>query len=167
MIIIIIIVIIIIIIIIIKVLLTAGYSLCDTLEDADLILTNTCAIRENAESKVWQRIKYFNSLKKKKKKSGNNDGTPLIGVLGCMAERLKDELLDNKGVDFIAGPDAYRDLPNLLIASSPSNNNNDIQKIANTLLSTEETYSDISPVRLDEGNIHSFVTITRYYYYLL
>ena len=160
-----------------SVLLTAGYSLCDTLEDADLILTNTCAIRENAESKIWQRIKYFNSLKKKARKEGRTDGSPLIGILGCMAERLKDELLDEKGVDFIAGPDSYRDLPNLLLAASPNTETNDIQKVANVQLSMEETYADISPVRLDEGNTHAFVTITRgcnnhcafcigiYYYY--
>jgi len=130
---------------------TAGYKQCDVLEDADLILTNTCAIRENAEAKVWQRLKYFASLRKKNLKrlreheksqnqSQNQDqeqiqglqdlkelpsnikpaGYPVVGVLGCMAERLKEQLLDKKefGVDFIAGPDAYRQLPDLLLAAS-------------------------------------------------
>jgi hypothetical protein len=92
-----------------SVLLTAGYEMCDILEDADLILTNTCAIRENAEAKIWQRLKYFASLRKKGKKEGTKPaGYPIVGVLGCMAERLKSRLLDDSGVDFIAGPDAYR-----------------------------------------------------------
>jgi hypothetical protein len=92
-----------------SVLLTAGYEMCDILEDADLILTNTCAIRENAEAKIWQRLKYFASLRKKAKKEGTKPvGYPIVGVLGCMAERLKSRLLDDSGVDFIAGPDAYR-----------------------------------------------------------
>lgn len=87
-----------------SVMLTAKYDPCEVLEDADLILINTCAIRENAEAKIWQRIKYFHSLRKRSKVSG----VPLIGVLGCMAERLKSKLLDEANVDFIAGPDAYR-----------------------------------------------------------
>lgn len=139
-----------------SVLLTAGYSMCEVLEEADLILTNTCAIRENAEAKIWQRLKYFQSLKKKAKKNHTKKaGYPIIGVLGCMAERLKSKLLNDEGVDFIAGPDAYRDLPNLLMAATTD------QQAANTQLSLEETYSDITPVRLAEGNTHAFVTITR------
>mmetsp|Transcript_28805 Transcript_28805/g.27590 ORF Transcript_28805/g.27590 Transcript_28805/m.27590 type:complete len:605 (+) Transcript_28805:125-1939(+) len=139
-----------------SVLLTAGYEMCDILEDADLILTNTCAIRENAEAKIWQRLKYFASLRKKGKKEGTKPaGYPIVGVLGCMAERLKSRLLDDSGVDFIAGPDAYRELPNLLMAATTD------QSAANTQLSLEETYADITPVRLAEGNTHAFVTITR------
>lgn len=137
-----------------SVLLKAGYEMCDVLEDADLILTNTCAIRENAESKIWQRLKYFSSLRKKAKNSGVR-GYPVVGVLGCMAERLKTRLLVEEGVDFVAGPDAYRDLPALLMTATTD------QKAANVQLSIEETYSDIQPVRLAEGNTHAFVTITR------
>ena len=151
---------------------TAGYEMGNSLEDADLILTNTCAIRENAEAKVWQRLKYFASLRKANKKRNREakraqvklnegeykpDGYPIVGVLGCMAERLKTKLLDDAEVDFIAGPDAYRDLPNLL---SIVDTTTDAQA-ANTALSLEETYADIQPVRLAEGNTHAFVTITR------
>jgi tRNA A37 methylthiotransferase MiaB len=156
------------------VLLSVNYEICDVLEDADLILINTCAIRENAEAKIWQRLRYFRSLKRKRKallremkkkgmidvsddsekKAGGPDG-PTVGVLGCMAERLKDRMLEEEEVDFIAGPDAYRDLPSLLkIVSTDS-------KAANVQLSLEETYSDIQPVRLAEGNVHAFVSIQR------
>eukprot|EP01041_Mallomonas_annulata_P006945 gene6945-14100_t len=139
-----------------SVLLTAGYELCEVLEDADLILTNTCAIRENAEAKVWQRLKYFQSLRKKAKLNGTKPvGYPIVGVLGCMAERLKEKLLEETGVDFIAGPDAYRTIPSLLKAVTTD------QKAANVQLSLDETYADIPPVRLAEGNTHAFVTITR------
>jgi tRNA-2-methylthio-N6-dimethylallyladenosine synthase len=93
--------------------------MCEDLEEADLILTNTCAIRENAEAKIWQRLKYFASLRKKGKKNQSRlPGYPLIGVLGCMAERLKTQLLEEEGVDFVAGPDAYRELPSLLATVS-------------------------------------------------
>ncbi len=151
---------------------SAGYEMGNSLEDADLILTNTCAIRENAEAKVWQRLKYFASLRKANKKRNREakkaqikleevghkpDGYPIVGVLGCMAERLKTQLLEDAEVDFIAGPDAYRDLPNLL---SIVDTTTDAQA-ANTALSLEETYADIQPVRLAEGNTHAFVTITR------
>ena len=149
---------------------TAGFEQGEVLEEADLILTNTCAIRENAEAKVWQRLKYFQSLRKANKKRnreaksangldryGKPDGYPIIGVLGCMAERLKTQLMEKAEVDFIAGPDAYRDLPNLLNIVDSSTD----AKAANTALSLEETYADIQPVRLAEGNTHAFVTITR------
>ena len=134
----------------------SGFKGTDNLEDADLILTNTCAVRENAEAKVWQRLKYFQSLRKANKKR-NREGYPIIGVLGCMAERLKTELMEKAEVDFIAGPDAYRDLPNLLSIVDSSTD----AKAANTALSLEETYADIQPVRLAEGKTHAFVTITR------
>ena len=131
-----------------SVLLTANYELCEILEDADLILTNTCAIRENAESKVWQRLKYFQSLRKKAKLNHSKPtGYPIIGVLGCMAEHLKEKLLDDTdlSVDFIAGPDSYRTLPSLLKSITTD------QKAANTQLSLDETYADIPPIRLAEG----------------
>lgn len=141
-----------------SVLSSAGYDPCEVLEQADLILTNTCAIRDNAEAKVYHRLKYFNSLRKKNRKSGAKpNGYPLVGLLGCMAERLKSKLLDDESlnINFIAGPDAYRNLPNLLLAASTD------QRAASTQLSMEETYADIAPVRLAEGNTHAFVTITR------
>jgi len=164
-----------------SVLQTAGYYPCDVLEEADLILTNTCAIRENSEDKIWQRLKYFASLRKKNTQqlqreqverirnqgkqqqsssvlsqpSAKPEVYPLVGVLGCMAERLKDKLLNDTGVNFIAGPDAYRQLPWLVQTTSSD------QAAASTQLSLEETYADIQPVRLVEGNTHAFVTITR------
>jgi len=141
-----------------SVLSSAGYDPCEVLEQADLILTNTCAIRDNAEAKVYHRLKYFNSLRKKNRKTGAKpNGYPLVGLLGCMAERLKSKLLDDESlnINFIAGPDAYRNLPNLLLAASTD------QRAASTQLSLEETYADIAPVRLAEGNTHAFVTITR------
>jgi tRNA-2-methylthio-N6-dimethylallyladenosine synthase len=138
------------------VLLKAGYETTEVLENADLILTNTCSIRENAESKMFQRLKYFGSLRKKARKEGSKPaGYPLIGVLGCMAERLKETLLDEYDVSFICGPDGYRTLPDLLLAASAD------QRAANVQLSLEETYADISPVRLVEGNVHAFVAISR------
>ena len=140
-----------------SVLLTEKYIMCDVLEDADLILTNTCSIRENAEMKIYHRLKYFNFLKKKAKKNGTKAaGYPIIGVLGCMAERLKNKLLEEHGVDFIAGPDSYRSLPTLITTATTD------QEGGNIVLSLEETYADINPVRLAEGNTHAFVTITRY-----
>ena len=137
-----------------SVLLSAGYEMGDVLETSDLILTNTCAIREGSEAKIHQRLKYFNSLKKKQRKAGK--AGPMIGVLGCMAERLKDELFEEDGVDFIAGPDNYRDLPRIISFVSSTD-----QQESNTQLSLDETYSDISPVRLAEGKTHAFVTIQR------
>lgn len=140
------------------VLLSAGYRGTDSLEGADLILTNTCAIRDNAEAKVYHRLKYFASLRKKHKKAGTKAaGYPLVGLLGCMAERLKGRLLEDTslGISFIAGPDSYRDLPDLLLAASTD------QRAASTALRVEETYADIAPVREAEGGLHAFVTITR------
>eukprot|EP01031_Cornospumella_fuschlensis_P027000 gene27000-32620_t len=133
----------------------SGHTPCAELEEADLILTNTCAIRENAEAKVWHRLKFFQSIRNKRKKPKQVARYPVVGVLGCMAERLKERLLTEESVDFVCGPDAYRDIPRLLenVVSAG-------QKQANTLLSFEETYADISPVR--EASAHSaFVSIMR------
>jgi MiaB/RimO family radical SAM methylthiotransferase len=133
----------------------AGHQSCTTLEDADVVLTNTCAVRENAESKVWHRLKYFQSLRMKNRVKGDKGYTPIVGVLGCMAERLKEKLLLEDSVDFVCGPDAYRDMPSLVdnIVSAG-------QKQANTLLSFDETYADISPVR-EVDQAHAFVSIMR------
>jgi len=124
------------------------YSLCQKIEEADLILVNTCSIRDNAEQRIWGRLDNFRSLKKRKKNL-------IIGILGCMAERLKDELLSHPAVDLVAGPDSYRDLPQLLKLISPGN------KQINTILSHEETYADISPVRMDINGVSAFVSIMR------
>ena len=126
-----------------------GFSTTRNLEEADVILLNTCSIRENAETRVRNRLTDF-----KKKKEAYPE--LVVGILGCMAERLKKSLLEEeKLVDLVAGPDAYRDLPNLLQEVGTG------QKAVNVLLSRDETYADISPVRLDQGGINAFVTITR------
>ena len=122
-----------------------GYALTENIEDADVILANTCSIRDNAEQRIWGRIDQFKIQKKKR--------NVVIGIVGCMAERLKDELL--KAVDIVAGPDSYRNLPMMLEAVRP-----DSPQI-NVLLSHEETYADISPVRLDKNGISAFISIMR------
>lgn len=126
-----------------------GYGLTNNYENADLILLNTCAIRDNAEQRVRNRLKEFISVKKNKPEA-------LIGMLGCMAERLKSDLLEQeKLVDIVCGPDAYRDLPKLVASADEG------QKAVNVLLSREETYSDISPLRLDSNGISGFISIMR------
>ncbi|MBP6445544.1 MAG: tRNA (N6-isopentenyl adenosine(37)-C2)-methylthiotransferase MiaB [Saprospiraceae bacterium] len=126
-----------------------GFGPTRIMEEADLILVNTCSIREKAEDTVRNRLRVFNALKLKKPDM-------MIGVLGCMAERLKAKLLEQeKLVDIVVGPDAYRDLPNLLAKVD------DGEKGINVLLSREETYSDISPLRLDSNGIVGFISIMR------
>ena len=126
-----------------------GYDTTSEAEQADLIFLNTCSIREKAEQTVRHRLKHINGFKKRK------PGL-LVGVLGCMAERLKTNLLEEeKIVDLVAGPDAYRDLPKLI------NQVDDGQKAVNTFLSREETYADISPVRLNSNGVTAFVSIMR------
>lgn len=137
-----------------SILVAHGHTPCEILENADVVLTNTCAIRENAENKVWHRLQYFQSLRAKNKKI-RTEGFPLVGVLGCMAERLKTKLLEGKGVDFVCGPDAYRDLPRLLESVLSSG-----QKEANTRLSLDETYADVAPVR-KTGTQSAYVSIMR------
>jgi tRNA-2-methylthio-N6-dimethylallyladenosine synthase len=126
-----------------------GYEYTSEIEHADLILVNTCSIRENAEQRIRGRLDVFR-LRKKAKPS------LLIGVIGCMAERLKEKLLEEeKMVDIVVGPDAYRDLPKLIQHAGTG------QKAVNVLLSREETYSDISPIRYDSNGISAFVSIMR------
>lgn len=128
-----------------------GYGLTKNVDQADIVLINTCAIRENAEQKVRHRLAEFRSQKKR----GRTDLT--LGVLGCMAERLRHKLLDEeKLVDLVVGPDAYRDLPNLLDEADATG-----QAAVNVQLSKEETYADISPVRYDTNGISAFVSIMR------
>lgn len=132
-----------------SILLKEGYSTTQEMKEADLVLINTCAVRDNAEQRVRNRLAQFIQLKKKK------PGL-IIGMLGCMAERLKKKVLDEeKLVDLVAGPDSYRSLP-LLIQEVEGG-----QKSVNVLLSREETYADISPVRLDKNGVSGFVSITR------
>ena len=126
-----------------------GYSTTRNIDEADVVLINTCSIRENAETRVRNRLTEF-----KHKKEQNPE--LVVGILGCMAERLKKSLLEEeKLVDLVAGPDAYRDLPNLVEEVGTG------QKAVNVLLSRDETYADISPVRLDQGGVSAFVTIMR------
>ena len=126
-----------------------GYSHTNELHESDLILLNTCSIREKAELTVRKKLKSINAIKKNKKNLK-------VGVLGCMAERLKEKfLVEEKIVDLVVGPDAYRDLPNLLREVEFGND------AVNVLLSKEETYADINPNRFNTNGINAFVSITR------
>jgi tRNA-2-methylthio-N6-dimethylallyladenosine synthase len=126
-----------------------GYEITQNIDNADVIFINTCSIRENAENKIIHRLQNLKSLKRKKENLK-------IGILGCMAERMKEQLLhEEKIVDLIAGPDAYRSLP-LLLAQTDNG-----AKAANVILSWEETYADISPVRLDSNHVSAFISIMR------
>ncbi|XP_057340335.1 CDK5RAP1-like protein [Microplitis mediator] len=141
--------------IIYSVLKTAGYCRTMELEEADVILVVTCAIREGAEQKIWGRLASLNDLRRRRQKMGAQ--VPVrIGLLGCMAERLKTKILEeSKYVDLVAGPDAYRDLPRLLSITESN------QTAINVTLSFDETYADINPVRLNEDSKSAFVTIMR------
>lgn len=126
-----------------------GYATTQQMQSADLILVNTCSIREKAELTVRKRLEKFNAVKK-------DNPTMKVGVLGCMAERLKHKFLEEeKIVDLVVGPDAYKDLPNLLVDVD------DGKEAVNVLLSKEETYGDITPIRMDSNGITAFVSITR------
>jgi len=132
-----------------SILLDKGFETTKDFNNADVVFINTCSIRENAEQRVRNRLKEFTVAKVK------NPGM-IVGVLGCMAERLKAKFLEEeKLVDVVVGPDAYRDLPNLI------DQVDDGQKAVNVLLSREETYADISPVRLNSNGINAFVSIMR------
>ena len=127
----------------------AGYAPAGSIGEADIILVNTCSIRENAEQRVWGRLDLFRAQKKKRPQV-------IVGVLGCMAERLKEKLLESdKMVDMVVGPDAYRDLP-MLVETAVSGH-----EAVNVLLSREETYADISPVRLESNGVSAFISIMR------
>ncbi|WP_421825706.1 tRNA (N6-isopentenyl adenosine(37)-C2)-methylthiotransferase MiaB [Larkinella sp.] len=127
----------------------AGFATTASADDADVIFLNTCAIRDNAEQKVRNRLKQLNILKKRKPEL-------LVGMLGCMAERLKAKLLEEeKMVDIVAGPDAYRDIPKLVEEAESG------QKAVNVFLSREETYADISPIRLNSNGVTAFISIMR------
>lgn len=125
----------------------AGYVWTEDISKADIILANTCSIRDNAEQRIWGRIDQFKLQKKNRK--------VIIGIVGCMAERLKDKLLEGRVVDLVAGPDSYRKLPELIAAITPDSPQIDV------MLSHEETYADISPVRMDKNGISAFISIMR------
>ena len=126
----------------------ADYELCDTLETADAIFINTCSIREHAEVKAMSRLEFFRQLKRKNKKL-------IVGVIGCMAERMQKELLEHPAVDLVAGPDAYLDLPNLIAQAEHG------EKSMNIDLSLTETYKDVLPQRIGGNRISGFVSIMR------
>jgi tRNA-2-methylthio-N6-dimethylallyladenosine synthase len=133
-----------------SILATAGFNTTQNLEDADLVLVNTCSIRDKAEQTIRKRLEKYNAVKR--------DSNPKmkVGVLGCMAERLKTKFLEEeKIVDLVVGPDAYKDLPNLLTEVDEG------RDAINVILSKEETYGDISPVRLNSNGVTAFVSITR------
>ena len=126
----------------------AGYERTESMEEAGLVMANTCSIRDNAEQRIWGRLEVFNQQKKAR------PGV-LVGIVGCMAERLKDKLLDTGKVDLVVGPDAYRSLPRLLETITPDKPQIDV------LLSRDETYADITPVRTDKNGISAFISIMR------
>jgi tRNA-2-methylthio-N6-dimethylallyladenosine synthase len=135
--------------VVISILEDKGFKHTDDINSAGLILINTCSIRENAEQRIWGRLKAISHLKKKNKDL-------IVGLIGCMAERLKEKVLEtDRLVDIVVGPDSYRELP-LLISEAESGH-----KAVNVLLSREETYADISPVRMDKNGVSSFVSIMR------
>ncbi len=126
-----------------------GYHLTERPEEADAVFINTCSVRDNAEQKVLSRIEYYNSLKRKKKRKLT------LGILGCMAERVKEELIEKHGVDLVVGPDSYMDLPNLVGAVERG------EKAINVELSTSETYKDVMPLKISGVHISGFVSIMR------
>lgn len=125
-----------------------GYERTESMDEADVILANTCSVRDNAEQRIWGRIEVFHKQKEKR------DGV-MVGIVGCMAERLKDKLLDTHKVDLVAGPDSYRTLPALLRDIAPD------KPQINVMLSHEETYADIVPVRTDRNGVSAFISIMR------
>ena len=132
-----------------SILIDDGMTPVQSAEEADIIFVNTCSIRENAETRVWNRLKEFRAIKREKKHL-------TVGVMGCMAERVKEKIIDQEQlVDIVVGPDAYRDIPNLLAEV------NDGRKAVNVLLSLEETYADITPVRTSDNGLTAFVSIMR------
>lgn len=134
--------------VILSILQDIGYTLTEDIEKADLILANTCSIRENAEQRVWGRIEYFKLQKRKRPDI-------IVGIVGCMAQRLKDELIEDETIDLVVGPDSYRSLPILLENLQLSSPQIDV------ILSHEETYAEISPVRLDKNGVSAFISIMR------
>lgn len=135
--------------VVVSILQAEGFVYTEALSEADIILINTCSIRDNAEQRIWARLRELKPYKKRKREL-------LVGVIGCMAERLKDELIMREDVvDIVAGPDSYRDLPRLLREAGAGGS------AVNVLLSREETYAEISPVRLDKNGVSAYIAIMR------
>ncbi len=127
----------------------AGYQLSDNIDDAQAVLLNTCSIRDNAEQKIVARLQALNALRRKRK------GNLIIGVIGCMAERVRHDLVENHGVNLVAGPDAYLDLPALFAAAEQG------EQAVNVELSTTETYRDVVPARIPGQNVSGYISIMR------
>lgn len=134
--------------VIFSILAKAGYTRTENMDEADVIMANTCSIRDNAEQRIWGRIDQFYGCKRLR------EGV-VTGIVGCMAERLKDKLLESGRVDFVAGPDSYRSLPEMLARIAPG------RPQINVELSREETYADIEPVRIDNNGVSAFISIMR------
>ena len=134
--------------VIFSILAKAGYERTENMEEADVLMANTCSVRDNAEQRIWGRIDQFYGQKRLR------EGV-VTGIVGCMAERLKEKLLESGRVDFVAGPDTYRSLPSMLAAVRPG-----LPQI-NVELSREETYADIEPVRIDRNGVSAFISIMR------
>jgi len=139
--------------IILSILRDAGYEQTEQMDAADLILANTCSIRDNAEQRIKGRIGVF--AQEKSRRRGVSEDEPVVGIVGCMAERMKEQLLEDGRVDLVVGPDAYRNLPRLLEAVRPGSPQIDV------LLSRDETYADIRPVRTDRNGVSAFISIMR------
>ena len=134
--------------VILRIMQDAGYALTDNMDEASVILANTCSIRDNAEQRIWGRIDQFRLQKRRRQ-------GVVVGIVGCMAERLKDRLLESHTVDLVAGPDTYRRLPEMIRAVTPDSPQIDV------LLSRDETYADISPVRMDRNGVSAYISIMR------
>ena len=132
----------------------AGYTAAEDMTTADVILVNTCAIRENAETKIWNKLRSTYGVEKKKRPDVKG------GVLGCMAERIKEKMLEHQVVDLVAGPDAYRDLPRLLSLLDTQDEQTE-QGAMNVQLSQDETYADILPVRKNKDSLNAWISIMR------
>ena len=125
----------------------AGYESCDDIKEADLILLNTCSIRDNAEQKIYGRLDQLNAMRRGKK--------TLVGVIGCMAERVKEELIEKYGVNVVAGPDAYLSMPELIAQAEQGH------PAMNIELSTTETYRDVIPLRICSKGVSGYISIMR------
>ena len=137
----------------------AGYELCESVEEADAVFLNTCSVRENAENKIYHRLEALNNLRKRRNGNANGNGNAnhslIIGVLGCMAERVKDDLIQNHHANLVAGPDSYMQLPDLIAQCELG------QNAIDTELSTTETYKDVLPQRAHGSHLSGFVSIMR------
>ena len=133
----------------------AGYEVTESMDDADAVFLNTCSVRDNAEQKILSRLEFLQSLKRRHKAAGGVGERPFVGVLGCMAERVKNQLLEQHGADLVCGPDSYMSLPDLIAQVELGHKAIDVE------LSTTETYRDVVPQRLHTNHIGGYVSIMR------